>query len=106
MVLAPLEEANFIAYATLDEYLDVFVGTNTRPQIEIKSETYDMLYTVVEAIEEKNLVEQSIVISFDLEQLKAIHELNSNIELWYLIDEITPEAIADAKHSDGVGGRR
>lgn len=83
--------------ATLDEYLDAFVGTNTRPQIEIKSETYDMLYTVVEAIEEKNLVEQSIVISFDLEQLKAIHELNSNIELWYLIDEITPEAIADAK---------
>ncbi len=86
--------------ATLEEYLDVFVGTNTRPQIEIKSETYDMLYTVVDAIEEKGLVEQSIVISFDLEQLRAIHELNSNIELWYLIDEITPEAIAAAKSID------
>lgn len=83
--------------ATLDEYLDVFVGSNTRPQIEIKSETYDMLYTVVEALEEKGLVEQSIVISFDLEQLRAIHELNSDIELWYLIDEITPEAIAAAQ---------
>lgn len=83
--------------ATLDEYLDVFVGTNTRPQIEIKSDTYDMLYTVVDAVEEKGLVDQAIVISFDLEQLKAIHKLNSNIELWYLIDEITPENIAAAQ---------
>ncbi len=86
--------------ATLDEYLDVFVGTKTRPQIEIKSDTYDMLYTVVEAVEEKGLAEQAIVISFDLEQLKVIHELNSNIELWYLIDEITPENIAAAKAVD------
>lgn len=83
--------------ATLDEYLDVFVGTQTRPQIEIKSDTYDMLYTVVDAVEEKGLEEEAIVISFDLEQLKKIHELNSEIELWYLIDEITPESIADAK---------
>lgn len=97
--------ANFWKYedlriATLDEYLDVFVGTKTRPQIEIKSETYDMLYTVVEAIEEKGLEDQAIVISFDLEQLKKIHELNSNIELWYLIDEITSEKIAAAKAVD------
>lgn len=83
--------------ATLDEYLDVFVGTETRPQIEIKSDTYDMLYTVVDAVEEKGLTEQAIVISFDLEQLKVVHELNSDIELWYLIDGITPENIAVAK---------
>lgn len=82
---------------TLDEYLDVFVGTNTRPQIEIKSETYDLLYTVVDAVVEKGLESSAIVISFDLEQLKAIHDLNSNIELWYLIDEITEESIAKAK---------
>ena len=94
--------ANFWKYedlriATLDEYLDVFVGTKTRPQIEIKSENYDLLYTIVDAVEEKGLTDQAIVISFDLEQLKKIHELNSNIELWYLIDEITHENIAAAK---------
>jgi glycerophosphoryl diester phosphodiesterase len=94
--------SNFWAYddlriPTLDEFLDVFVGTNTRPQIEIKAETYDTLHEVVEAVEKKGLVESSIVISFDLEQLKKIHELNSDIELWYLVDEITPENIAAAK---------
>lgn len=83
--------------ATLDEYLDVFVGAKTRPQIEIKSDTYDMLYTVVEAVEKRDMVEQAIIISFDYEQLKKIHELNSDIELWYLIDEITAEEISRAK---------
>ena len=94
--------ANFWKYKdlripTLDEYLDVFVGTKTRPQIEIKADNYDLLYTVVDAVKAKGLAEQAIVISFDLEQLKVIHELDPSIELWYLIDEITPENIAAAQ---------
>lgn len=89
--------------ATLDEYLDVFVGTETRPQIEIKADGYDMLYTVVEAVEAKGLVEEAIVISFDFKQLETIHAINPDIELWYLIDEITPEEIAKAQAlSDNV----
>lgn len=94
--------ANFWAYddlkiCSLEEYLDVFVGTNTRPQIEIKTETYDKLDTVVDAVVERGLEESAIVISFDLEQLKAINKLNKNIELWYLIGKITEERIAEAK---------
>lgn len=94
--------ANFWKYEnlgmpTLEEYLDVFVGSNTRPQIEIKSENYDMLYTILEVVEAKGLTEQSIIISFDLEQLKTIRALNKDIELWYLIDEINETNIAEAK---------
>ena len=82
---------------TLEEYLDVFVGSSTRPQIEIKAENYDMLYTILDAVEERGLTEQSIIISFDLEQLKAIRALNKDIELWYLIDKIDEKNIAEAK---------
>ena len=94
--------ANFWKYkdlkvATLDEYLDVFVSSKTRPQIEIKAETYDMLYTVVDAVKAKGLEETAIIISFDLKQLEMIHALDSNIELWYLVDEITQENIDQAK---------
>ncbi len=94
--------ANFWAYDDLkicsfEEYLDVFVGTNTRPQIEIKSDTYDLLYTVVDAVKERGLEKSAIVISFDLEQLKAINKIDSSIELWYLIGKITPERIAEAQ---------
>lgn len=96
------EGSNFWAYddlkiPTLDEFLDVFVGTNTRPQIEIKAETYDTLHEVVEAVEKKGLVESAIVISFDLQQLKEIYKLNDKIELWYLVDRVTEENIAEAK---------
>ncbi len=94
--------ANFWKYEdmripTLDEYLDIFVGTNTRPQIEIKEEDCDYLHTIVDSIKAKNLTEEAIVISFDIEHLKAIHKLEPKIELWYLVDEITPENIAEAK---------
>ncbi len=93
--------ANFwkedLRIATLDEYLDVFVGTKTRPQIEIKADNYDLLYTVVDAVKAKNLTEQAIVISFDFKQLEIIHQLDPSIELWYLIDEITAENIAQAQ---------
>ncbi len=82
---------------TLDEFLDVFVGSNTRPQIEIKAETYDLLYTVIDAVVAKGLEGSAIIISFDLEQLKRIHEINSNIELWYLIDRIEQKHIDEAK---------
>ena len=61
---------NFWAYedlkiATLDEYLDVFVGTSTRPQIEIKADGYDQLYTIVDAVHAKGLQDSAIIISFD-----------------------------------------
>ncbi len=82
---------------TLEEYLDVFVGTKTRPQIEIGIENYDMLYSIVDAISERGLDDQAIVLTYNLKQLKAIHDMNPAIELWYLVDEMTPEAIADAK---------
>ncbi|MBO5360613.1 MAG: hypothetical protein J6B25_07215 [Clostridia bacterium] len=94
--------ANFWKYddlriPTLYEYLDVFVGTNTRPQIEIKADGYDKLDTVINAVRSRGLQDSAIVISFDLKQLQVIHDIDPTIELWYLIDEITPENIAAAQ---------
>ncbi len=82
---------------TLEEYLDVFVGTDTRPQIELGIENYDMLYVVVDEICKRGLEDQAIILAPHLNQLKAVHELNPNIELWYLVGEMTPEVIAEAK---------
>lgn len=97
---------NFWAYedlkiATLDEYLDVFVGTSTRPQIEIKADGYDQLYTIVDAVYEKGLEDSAIIISFDYKQLQTIREYDADIELWYLVDTITEEIIAEAKALGG-----
>lgn len=82
---------------TLEEYLDVFVGTSTRPQIEIGIPDMEYLGDIVKAIEDRGLVNQAIVLTYNTKQLAAIHELNPDIELWYLVDEMTPEIIAEAK---------
>lgn len=82
---------------TLEEYLDLFIDADTRPQIEIKTENCDMIDSVVAAITERGLTDKAIVISFDLQQLKAVYDLDPNIELWYLVGEMTPEIIAETK---------
>lgn len=82
---------------TLDEFLDVFVGSKTRPQIEIKGDNYDLLSVVVDKVKEKGLEDSAIIISFDLNQLKVINSIDKNIELWYLVDEITEDNIKQAK---------
>lgn len=91
--------ANFWKYenlriCTLDEYLDVFIGSDTRPQIEIKGDNYDMLYKITDAVKARGMEKQAIIISFDFEQLKVIDAMNTGIELWYLCDKITPEIIS------------
>ena len=82
---------------TLEEYLDIFVGTQTRPQIEIGIENYDMLYSIVDAISERGLDHQAIILTYNLKQLEMIHELNPDIELWYMVEEMNSETIAEAK---------
>ncbi|MCQ2481795.1 MAG: hypothetical protein MJ121_06740 [Clostridia bacterium] len=82
---------------TLEEYLDLFVGTDVRPQIEIKSNTTENIADVLKAIDERGLTEQVIIISFFYDSLKEVKKLNPEIEMWYLSGEMTDEAIANAK---------
>ncbi len=94
--------ANFWKYEdlripTLGEYLDVFVGSDTRPQIEIKAENFDMLYKIIDEVKARCMEKQAIIITFNYEQLKFIDEMNTGIELWYLCDTITPEIIEKAE---------
>lgn len=83
---------------TLDEYLDCFAGTKTRPQIEIKTSNYDSLKSVIDAVKERGLEKSAIIISFDLEQLKEIRKYDSEIELWYLVYKIDQKKIDEAKN--------
>ncbi|MBQ6380558.1 MAG: hypothetical protein IJJ41_03010 [Clostridia bacterium] len=82
---------------TLEEYLDLFVGAKTRPQIEIKTSYYDALSTVVDAIKARGLEKSAIIISFDLEQLKEIRKYDRDIELWYLVYGIKQKHLDEAK---------
>ncbi|MBR0113305.1 MAG: hypothetical protein IJM02_06120 [Clostridia bacterium] len=81
---------------SLEEYLDVLAGSNTRPEIEIKSKTTEGLEDVLSALRARSLTKQAIIISFHYECLERIHELDKSIELWYLMDDITDDGIDKA----------
>ena len=83
---------------TLDEFLDVFQDTETRPQIEIKTSNYDSLLSVLDAVKAKGLEKRAIIISFDLDQLKEIRKADKEIELWYLVYKIKQKDIDEAKN--------
>ena len=83
--------------ATLDEFLDVFDGSETRPQIEIKTKDYDSLQSVVDTVRAHGMEKSAIIISFDLKQLQVIREYDSDIELWYLVYRIKQKDIDTAK---------
>ena len=82
---------------TLEEFLDVFAGSETRPQIEIKGDNIDDLKKVIKAVHERGMDKQAIIISFNLEQLKKIRSIDSEIELCYLICSIDQKAIDEVK---------
>lgn len=82
---------------SLEEYLDLFIDAKTRPEIEIKTKNNEELKAIVEMIESRKLTEKAIIISFNYEQLEYINKINSNIETWYLVGEITSENVKLAK---------
>ena len=82
---------------SLEEYLDLFIDTKTRPEIEIKTNNNEELKAIVEMIESRKLTKKAIIISFNYEQLEYINKINSNIETWYLVGEITSENVKLAK---------
>lgn len=88
---------------TLEEFLDLFVGTQCRPQIEIKTRgsDYKGIDDLIRMVHDKGLGKQALVISFDLGQLQYIRRIDPEMELWYLCDAITQKEIDEAK---SVGG--
>lgn len=82
---------------TLEEFLDVFKGSKTRPQIEIKGDNIEDLKKVLKAVHDRGMGEQALIISFNLDQLRKIRSIDENIELWYLIGKIDEKAVSEVK---------
>lgn len=86
---------------TLDEYLDILKDSDTKAQIEIKTETTDRLEEILHKLEERNMKENSMIISFNIEQLRFLRNLDKEIELWYLTEEINEKVISDFQDIGG-----
>lgn len=74
---------------TLEEFLVVCKDMNIVPEIEIKNGSKDKLLEILNLLDKYNLRKQAIIISFNIEAIKTIRELDEKIEIWYLVEEIT-----------------
>ncbi len=80
---------------TLDEYLDILKNTNTKAQIEIKKEGTEYLSEILKKLEERNMKNNSMIISFSIEQLIYLRKADKEIELWYLTETINDNVVSD-----------
>ncbi len=88
---------------TLEDYLKTCVKYNMTAVIELKgknnTEHYDEIMKLVADTGAKPLF-----ISFHLENLQQIRKLSQDVPVWYLVQKIDDQAIADAKALGGECG--
>ncbi|MBQ6935715.1 MAG: glycerophosphodiester phosphodiesterase [Clostridia bacterium] len=85
---------------TLEEFLVVCKDMNIVPQIEIKNGSKEKLQEILKLLDKYELRENSIIISFNIEALKTIRKLDKNIEIWYLVEEITDTEINECVNNN------
>lgn len=85
---------------TLEEYLVVCKNLHIIPQIEIKNGSKEKLQEILNLLQKYDFKENAIIISFKSEMLKKIRELDSNIEIWYLVEEIETLNIDECKENN------
>ncbi len=85
---------------TLEEFLVVCKDMNIVPQIEIKNGNKDKLLEILNLLDKYNLREQAIIISFNIEVIKTIRDLDDKIEIWYLVEEITDTEINECVNNN------
>ncbi len=85
---------------TLEEFLVVCKDMKIVPQIEIKNGNQEKLQEILNLLDKYNLREQSIIISFNIEAIKTIRELDEKIEIWYLVEEITDVEINECVNNN------
>ena len=97
-----IEKYDDLKICTLEEYLEVCQRYNMNAFIELKSKNNTEHYDEVVALVEKYGVTPTYI-SFQLDNLKKIRELDKNAMLLYIVDEISDEAIESAKSIDNCG---
>lgn len=82
---------------TLQEYIDICKKYGCRPMIEIKDARLDKMHSLYKVLEENDILESCILISFHYDDLVTMYNINPNLTLWHLINNISNKKIENAK---------
>ena len=88
---------------TLDDALLLCNEYAMMPFIEVKSSAPEGISELLNMLERRYLTETVMIISFDMDILKAIREENADISLMLLCDKVTDKTIAECVEAGDIG---
>lgn len=83
--------------------LDIIKESDVVPFIEIKGYDPVAFRNLLDIIEESDLSEKAVIISFDMEALLGIRELDKEISLMYLTNNLTREDVDICSMNGNIG---
>lgn len=100
---ANIEKYPLLKMCTLQEYIDICKKYNCVPVIEIKDVRSELMPSFYEILVKNDIVDSVVIISFILDNLKALSKIDPKLNMWYLVDYITSKSINDAKQAGCTG---
>lgn len=88
---------------SLTEMLDECAKFNLHPMIEIKGGNSENIEALIEILEERDIVEDVIIISFSFEYLEQLRAYSENITLAYLVNTIEDDTMAKCRELGNIG---
>ncbi len=87
----------------LEDALEILSKSNTIPYIEIKGYDPVAFENLLNIIDSYNLSDKAVIISFDMEALLGIRELDTQIKLMYLTNDLTEEDVKTCAANGNIG---
>ncbi len=100
---ANAEKYDDLKMCTLQQYIDICKKYGCRPIIEIKDPRTECMQSFYDVLVKNGIVDKVTVISFIIEDLRALHAIDRSVDMWYLVDYISKKNIAEAKESGCSG---
>ncbi|MBR3768099.1 MAG: hypothetical protein IKL10_07675 [Clostridia bacterium] len=88
---------------TLDDALKIISVSDIIPYIEIKGYDPVAFGNLLKIIDDYSLSEKAVIISFDMEALLGIRELDSDIQLMYVTNNLTKEDVDICIENGNIG---
>ncbi len=88
---------------TLQEYIDICKKYNCHPIIEIKDPRKDKMQDFYNVLLKNDLLKDAVIISFILDDLKELHDIDPTLNMWYLVNYLDSKNIKDARDAGCSG---
>lgn len=92
-----------VKMCTLQEYVDICLEHGCRPIIEIKDNRTELMYNFYEFLVKNGITRNATIISFIIDDLKVLHKIDPELDMWYLVDYLTNKNIQAAVDAGCTG---